>query len=76
MASNDAVVSNHRVIAPGASPNSDVIDISSSPDVQIRNSFIAIGDDCIALSAGSSNIGISGITCGPAHGISYTWSLT
>ncbi|PIM98893.1 Polygalacturonase [Handroanthus impetiginosus] len=70
MASNDAVVSNLQVIAPGDSPNTDGIAISSSTNVQIRNSFIATGDDCIAISAGSSNIGISGITCGPGHGIS------
>ncbi|PIN07845.1 Polygalacturonase [Handroanthus impetiginosus] len=44
MASNDVVVSNLRVIAPGDSPNTDGIDISSSTNVQIRNSFIATGD--------------------------------
>ncbi|KAL7139972.1 hypothetical protein ABFS83_09G089000 [Erythranthe nasuta] len=70
MSSNDVVVSNLRVIAPGDSPNTDGIDISGSTKVQIRNSFIATGDDCIAISAGSSNIDISGITCGPGHGIS------
>ncbi|GER48422.1 pectin lyase-like superfamily protein [Striga asiatica] len=69
MATNDAIVSNLRVIAPGDSPNTDAIDISSSTRVQIRNSFIATGDDCIAISAGSSNIDVSGITCGPGHGI-------
>ncbi|KAG8379845.1 hypothetical protein BUALT_Bualt07G0131800 [Buddleja alternifolia] len=70
MATNDVVVSNLRVIAPGDSPNTDGIDISSSKNVRIRNSFIGTGDDCIAISAGSSNIDISGITCGPGHGIS------
>ncbi|KAG6429975.1 hypothetical protein SASPL_108034 [Salvia splendens] len=29
-------------------------------------STIIVGDDCIAITAGSSNIDISGITCGPA----------
>ncbi|CAA3025464.1 probable polygalacturonase At3g15720 [Olea europaea subsp. europaea] len=69
-ATNGALVSNLRIIAPGTSPNTDGIDVSSSTNVQIRNSFIGTGDDCIAISAGSSNINISGITCAPGHGIS------
>ncbi|KAL0319151.1 UNVERIFIED_CONTAM: putative polygalacturonase [Sesamum angustifolium] len=69
-ASNDVVVTNLRIVAPGDSPNTDAIDISSSTTVQIRNSFIATGDDCVAISAGSSNIDVSGVTCGPGHGIS------
>ena len=28
-----------------------------------------VGDDCVAISAGSSVIKITGITCGPGHGI-------
>ena len=28
-----------------------------------------LGDDCIAINAGSSNITISGVACGPGHGI-------
>ncbi|XP_022880954.1 probable polygalacturonase At3g15720 [Olea europaea var. sylvestris] len=63
-------VSNLRVIAPGTSPNTDGIEVSSSTNVQIQNSFIGTGDDCIAISAGSSNINISGITYAPGHGIS------
>ncbi|KAL3631760.1 hypothetical protein CASFOL_024744 [Castilleja foliolosa] len=69
MATNGAIVTNLRIIAPGDSPNTDAIDISSSTRVQIRNCFIATGDDCIAIGAGSSNIDVSGITCGPGHGI-------
>ncbi|XP_047960457.1 probable polygalacturonase At3g15720 [Salvia hispanica] len=70
MSTHDVVVSNLVIIAPGDSPNTDAIDISGSTKVQVRNSFIATGDDCIAITAGSSNIDISGITCGPGHGIS------
>ncbi|XP_045806044.1 probable polygalacturonase At1g80170 [Trifolium pratense] len=64
------IISNIRLIAPGESPNTDGIDISSSRDIQVLNSFIGTGDDCIAISAGSSVIKITGITCGPGHGIS------
>ncbi|WVY99634.1 hypothetical protein V8G54_025704 [Vigna mungo] len=59
-----------RLVAPGNSPNTDGIDISGSKDIKVLNSFIATGDDCIAISAGSSKIRITGITCGPGHGIS------
>ncbi|XP_027929441.1 probable polygalacturonase At3g15720 [Vigna unguiculata] len=59
-----------HLVAPGNSPNTDGIDISGSKHIKVLNSFIATGDDCIAISAGSSNITIFGITCGPGHGIS------
>ncbi|XP_061359824.1 probable polygalacturonase At1g80170 [Gastrolobium bilobum] len=66
----NGIISNLRLIAPGTSPNTDGIDISGSRSIQILNSTIATGDDCIAISGGSSLIKISGITCGPGHGIS------
>lgn len=37
------IISNIRLIAPGDSPNTDGIDISSSRDIQVLNSFIATG---------------------------------
>ncbi|KAK9078264.1 hypothetical protein SSX86_002321 [Deinandra increscens subsp. villosa] len=67
---NGVIASNLHIIAPETSPNTDGIDISSSTNVNIRDSVIATGDDCIAISGGSSNIKISGIMCGPGHGIS------
>jgi polygalacturonase len=30
---------------------------------------VPLGDDCIAINNGSSYINISGIACGPGHGI-------
>lgn len=36
--------------------------------------LICVGDDCIAITAGSSNIDISGVTCGPGHGIRLEFS--
>lgn len=32
---------------------------------------VLLGDDCIAINSGSSYINISGIACGPGHGIRY-----
>ncbi|TYG49347.1 hypothetical protein ES288_D10G087200v1 [Gossypium darwinii] len=52
----DVTFSNLHISAPKTSPNTDGIDIS--------------GDDCIAISSDSSHINITGIACGPGHGIS------
>ncbi|XP_071689103.1 probable polygalacturonase At3g15720 [Rutidosis leptorrhynchoides] len=64
------IVSNLHIIAPETSPNTDGIDVATSTNVNIRDSIIETGDDCIAISGGSSYIRISGIMCGPGHGIS------
>lgn len=45
--SNDAVISNLRIIAPGDSPNTDAIDIAGSKRVHVKNSFIATGSKYI-----------------------------
>ncbi|GFY96971.1 pectin lyase-like superfamily protein [Actinidia rufa] len=63
-------ISNINIIAPQNSPNTDGIDITRTSNAQIRDSNIGTGDDCIALNGGSSNINITGIACGPGHGIS------
>ena len=34
-----------------------------------KDFVIIIGDDCIAINSGTANIRISGIDCGPGHGI-------
>ncbi|BBH07349.1 Pectin lyase-like superfamily protein [Prunus dulcis] len=67
---NNVSVSNLHIIAPEDSPNTDGIDISMSTFVNIHNSTIGTGDDCIALNNGSSHINITSIVCGPGHGIS------
>ncbi|XP_057514574.1 probable polygalacturonase At1g80170 [Actinidia eriantha] len=59
-----------KVLAPGSSPNTDGIHISSSTLIEIRDTAIGTGDDCISIVGNSSDILISNITCGPGHGIS------
>ncbi|KAJ6745450.1 POLYGALACTURONASE/GLYCOSIDE HYDROLASE FAMILY PROTEIN [Salix koriyanagi] len=63
-------VSGLKITAPGNSPNTDGIDASGSSQVNIVDSTIGTGDDCIAIKGGCSNINITGIICGPGHGIS------
>lgn len=56
--------------APADSPNTDGIHIGSSSHINISDSMIATGDDCISMSPGSTNITMTNIKCGPGHGIS------
>ncbi|CAA7407932.1 unnamed protein product [Spirodela intermedia] len=59
-----------RISAPGNSPNTDGIHIGSSSNIEILESAIATGDDCISLGEGVANVTISKVFCGPGHGIS------
>ncbi|XP_039010146.1 probable polygalacturonase At3g15720 [Hibiscus syriacus] len=66
----NVVLSDLHIKAPQDSPNTDGIDISSSSNVQILDSTIQTGDDCVAINGGSSFIYINRVNCGPGHGIS------
>ncbi|XP_054779083.1 polygalacturonase At1g48100-like isoform X2 [Prosopis cineraria] len=56
--------------SPASSPNTDGIHIEKTNNVQIYNSLISNGDDCVSIGAGCYNVDIKNITCGPSHGIS------
>ncbi|MPL70772.1 hypothetical protein SDC9_16533 [bioreactor metagenome] len=47
-----------RIENPADAPNTDGIDIDSCEDVSIYDSVIDVGDDCIALKAGSGSQGL------------------
>ncbi|OMP00109.1 Glycoside hydrolase, family 28 [Corchorus olitorius] len=63
-------VSNLSVIAPATSPNTDGIHISASRGVEVKNSIVGTGDDCVSIVSNSSRIQIRNFFCGPGHGIS------
>ncbi|KAL0550815.1 hypothetical protein IC582_009879 [Cucumis melo] len=58
------------ITAPGNSPNTDGIHVGDSEQINILNTNIATGDDCISVGSSNKQIVISDVTCGPGHGIS------
>ncbi|GMQ08862.1 hypothetical protein CsSME_00052416 [Camellia sinensis var. sinensis] len=63
------VVERLNITASENSLNPDEKHISCSDQVRVSNSIIRTSDDCISIGEGLSNVNISGITCGPGHGI-------
>ncbi|WOK98002.1 hypothetical protein Cni_G06710 [Canna indica] len=68
--SNYVTFNSIRVTAPGDSPNTDGLHIAESSNIVVNKAVIATGDDCISIGPGNRNLSITGVTCGPGHGIS------
>ncbi|KAK6118138.1 hypothetical protein DH2020_048122 [Rehmannia glutinosa] len=59
-----------QITSPALSPNTDGIHIENTNNVEIYNSVISNGDDCVSIGSGCYDVDIRNITCGPGHGIS------
>ena len=57
--SRRVLIDSVTIINPYEAPNTDGIDIESSEDVTVRNSFVFVGDDGIAIKSGSGADGIA-----------------
>lgn len=68
--SSDVKLTNLKINAPGDSPNTDGIHISDSQTLNITDSVIGTGDDCVSVGDGITGATIANIFCGPGHGIS------
>uniref|UniRef100_A0A0D9WS31 Exopolygalacturonase n=1 Tax=Leersia perrieri TaxID=77586 RepID=A0A0D9WS31_9ORYZ len=66
----DVTIKNVNITAPEESPNTDGIHMGDSTKISIIDTVIGTGDDCISIGPGSDGINITGVTCGPGHGIS------
>lgn len=69
-ACQNLLIRNVKISAPADSPNTDGIHIGGSQNIYIMDSHISTGDDCISVLPGSKNITVTGVQCGPGHGIS------
>lgn len=67
---NDVTFDSVTISAPGDSPNTDGIHVAVSQNIIIQNSFIGTGDDCVSIGDNTLNLTVSGVQCGPGHGIS------
>uniref|UniRef100_A0A166DYM6 Polygalacturonase n=1 Tax=Daucus carota subsp. sativus TaxID=79200 RepID=A0A166DYM6_DAUCS len=66
----NVTITNVHVTSPGDSPNTDGVHIGRIKNVQITDSVIGVGDDCVSIGDGSIDVTVRNIMCGPGHGIS------
>ncbi|ESW15493.1 hypothetical protein PHAVU_007G076800, partial [Phaseolus vulgaris] len=67
---NNFTFDGFKVSAPGDSHNINGIHIGRSTGVNVLNTDIATGDDCVSVGDGSRQVLVQIVKCGPGHGIS------
>ncbi|KAG0734746.1 hypothetical protein G6F62_007582 [Rhizopus arrhizus] len=50
--------------------NTDALDVSSSQGIIFQNSHLTVGDDCLAINGGVTNITLNNVNCNGGHGFS------
>ena len=65
----NVTITNVHVTSPGDSPNTDGVHIGRIKNVQITDSVIGVGDDCVSIGDGSIDVTVRNVMCGPGHGI-------
>ncbi|CAN8255606.1 unnamed protein product [Cochlearia groenlandica] len=68
--SRNVTIQNVTINSPWDSPNTDGIHVDDSSYVNIINSTIGAGDDCVSISPGNVDVFVFGTHCGPGHGFS------
>ena len=67
---NNFTFDGFKVTAPADSHNTDGIHIGRSTGVNVINTNIGTGDDCVSLGDGCRQVLVQNVKCGPGHGIS------
>ncbi|KAL3627540.1 hypothetical protein CASFOL_028903 [Castilleja foliolosa] len=70
ISSQNVTFQRFHVSAPGESINTDGLHLARSSQINVLDSVIETGDDCISIGDESSEFHITNVMCGPGHGIS------